>query len=202
MRAANPDLYNTITENRSTAGEDRYIVYCANCAEAFALAGKAHAHILDLVFPNTAPNTALNTVPSTVPNTAASNTAQNHPPLPLQKRRDNAAQTKSALTGLYEGKSFAPAPNPWDPLRLTIPKKLLPEMDCRLILEDDLKEAIYEAERTGSYFTLPNGAPGGGELRQCSLIRNVVTTWVQYTPEHTVTDAWSHRLRFTDEGQS
>ena len=203
MRTANPELYDTIAGHRSAADEAPYLVYCANCAEAFALAGKPHMHILDLVWENDG--------------------AEGRS---LQQRRDNAAIVKSELMELFEGKASHPQPRPWDTMRVEIPSSLIADMDRRLILADDLKEAIYEAERSGEFFILPEegGAPAGNELRQCSLVRDVMTTWVKWTcsafpPQapnsgsinpaqssdrrpaeqvYTIVDAWAHRMRFSD----
>jgi len=48
MRTANPALYEAIAERRASAADAPYLVYCANCAEAFALQGKACVHVLEL----------------------------------------------------------------------------------------------------------------------------------------------------------
>ena len=185
MRTANPELFDTITDHRSLAEGIPYLVYCANCAGTFALAGKEHAHILDLLFTT---------------NDAAK------PGHGLQQQRDNAVRAKAALTELYEGGSFEPAARPWDTLRVNLPASLDVGMNMRLILTDDVKEAIYRAERAGEVFVMTGGAPNGGELRQCCLVREVVTTWVQYIKRdegetannYTVMDVWNHRMRFSD----
>jgi Fe-S oxidoreductase len=183
MRAANRELFDTIVERRISADETSYLVYCANCAWTFALAGKANAHILDLVFGTD----------------GAAESGKS-----LQQQRDNAIRAKAALMELYDGKTFEPAARPWDALRLEIPASLAAGMSLRLILEDDVKEAIYEAEHAGAVFALPGGAPDGGELRQCCLAREVVTIWAQYIKrgddayDYAITDAWSHRMRFSD----
>jgi len=187
MRTANPELFDTIVEHRSSADETPYLVYCANCAETFALAGKTRAHILDLVFQAD----------------DAEETGEN-----LQRRRDNAVRAKAALIEFYEGGTFKPAVRPWDALRVKLPASLAADMGLRLILEDDVKEAIHESESAGEVFILPGGASNGGELRQCRLFREVVTIWVQYIKhgedetaedyDYTVVDAWNHRMRFFD----
>ena len=166
-----------------------YLVYCANCAGSFALAGKTHAHILDLVFRANSAAEAVETP---------------------QRRRDNAALAKAALIELYDGGTYKSAVRPWDGLRVNIPASLAADIEQRLILEDDVKEAIYESERACEVFILPGGSSVGGELRQCRLFRDVVTIWVQYikhdagdTAEdcgYTVVDVWNHRMRFSDAG--
>ena len=187
MRAANQELFDKIAEHRVSAKETPYLVYCANCAETFDLTGKAHTHILDLVI-------------------GANDVAEYREG--LQKKRDNAVRTKAALTELYEGGSFKPIARPWDVLRVNLPDSVIADMNLRLILTDDVKEAIYESERTGEVFVLPGGASNGGDLRQCCLVREVVTIWVQYVKhcegeledycDYTIVDVWNHRMRFSD----
>ena len=250
MRTANQELYDTIVSNRSSSDEAPFLVYCANCAETFAATGKAHVHILDIVFPKQGhrdhpsgsdcsdgmlherDHSGLDHPPDGLVSFGA--------PGALQRQRANALMTKVMLSDLYEGKPFVPTTPPWASLRVDIPLSLSAVMDRQLILPGDIKEAIYEAERSGEVFILPgskqhgapdagphgtpegephgapdagphgtpegephgaldvgpngttegephgaldvgpNGAPEGGELRQCCLVRPVVTTWVQY----------------------
>jgi hypothetical protein len=177
MRLANPALYEEITVHRAAAGTEKYLVSCANCADAFDLAGKENVHILDLVFG--APEIGVSAG--------------------LGARRRGAARTKDALMRLYEGAPFVPESQPWDHVTLTIPPALLAEMDGRLLTEDDLKEAIYTAEKSGARFAC-------GDILQCSLAGPVITTWVQYKKQGTgnddyaIIDAWSHRMRIEADG--
>jgi len=184
MRVANQGLFDTIVERRSSADEAPYLVYCANCAGTFAIEGKEHVHIMDLIFPDEHSRDGsfnrhnLSKEPSLL--------------CSLQQWRDNAALTKTAVAEIY-GDTLPPPPGkPWDSLNVETPSALNESMDRRLILADDVREAIYEAERSGEYFTLPDG-----ELRQCRLVRDLVTIWVQYT-KNEVVDVWSHRMRYSD----
>jgi len=184
MRVANQDLFDTIVERRSSADEAPYLVYCANCAGTFAIEGKEHVHILDLIFPDehsrdgSFNRQSLSKEPSLL--------------CSLQQLRDNATLTKTAVAEIY-GDTIPPPPEkPWDALKVEIPSALAEGMDKRLILADDIREAIYEADRSGEYFILPDG-----ELRQCQLERDAVTIWVQYT-KNEVVDVWSHRMRYSD----
>jgi len=178
MRVANQDLYDTIVERRSTADEAPYLVYCANCAGTFAIEGKEHVHILDLVFPADEPQANS-----------------------LQKWRENALVIKEALAELYGEKVSPPVENPWDTLVLDIQASLAAEMDKRLILTDDVREAVYKAELSGEIFVRAEGAPGGKELCQCRIVRDVVTIWIQYMRngnEYVILDVWSHRMQCSD----
>jgi Fe-S oxidoreductase len=170
MRLANPDLYESIATHRAAVGAGKYLVYCANCADAFDLAGRENVHILDLVFGE--------------PTGMAGG---------LGARRAGAVRAKDALMRLYEGTHFVPEAKPWDQITLTIPQTLLGEMDGRLLTEDDLKEAIYTAGKSGDRFS-------NGDLYQCSLAGSVITVWVQYRQgdhgnyDYAIIDAWSHRM--------
>jgi len=189
MRVANQNLYDAVVDDRVTADEAPYLVYCANCSETFALAGKEHVHILDLIFKMT----EMTKEPSPCQMTKEPSPCH---PLSLQQWRDNAAQTKALVMELYGSEPVEPSEKPWDLIRLDLPDALISDMDKRLILEDDLREAIYKAERNNDIFTQSNG------LRQCRLIRDVVTTWVQYRINESncykVIDVWSHRMRYSD----
>ena len=48
IRVANPSLYDEIVQHRAEAGEQPYLVYCANCRDVFAWRGKPCAHVLDV----------------------------------------------------------------------------------------------------------------------------------------------------------
>jgi Fe-S oxidoreductase len=179
MRLANPELYEVITSHRAAAGAEKYLVYCANCADAFDLAGKENVHILDLIF-------GAQEIPAFSGMTGVVTDG-------LGGRRDNAVLTKDALMRLYEGTPFVPEIRLWDKVTLTIPSSLIGEMDGRLLTEDDLKQAIYTAEESGDRFW-------NGDVYQCSLAGPVITTWVQYRPgagesDYIIMDAWSHRMR-------
>jgi len=182
MRVANPDLYKKVAERRSSMDEAPYIVYCANCAATLALEGKRHAHILDLVFPS-----------------------EDDAAVSLQRMRDNAAFVKTAIAGLYGDEISPPPAVPDGAFRVEFPPSLIAEMDRRLILEDEVREAVYEAERTGSVF-IAGGAPDGAGLRRCRLVGDVVTIWVEYKKVEIsfgedcciIMDVWNHRMRYLE----
>ena len=177
MRLANPPLYETITANRAAASAEKYLVYCANCANAFDIDGKEAVHILDYIF--------------------GKPEAGNGAGLWAGKR--NAVSAKDALMQIYERKPFVPESKPWDAICLTIPRELLSDMDKRLLTEDDIKQAIYYAEESGDRFLLPP------DLYQCSFVGPVITTWVQYKSgsddplDYLIVDAWNHRMRIEED---
>lgn len=175
MSLANPELYKQITENRAAASDKPYIAYCANCKEVFSLQGKPVAHVLDAVFSMDADTP----VPS------------------LQQKKENSLEVKGKLMKALTGEAFTPASQPWDSLELVISPGLLEEMDRKLIPTDDLREAIWQAEQSGEAFVDQDG------VRQCSMVRPALTTWVQYKPmasgQIEILDAFTHRMHFSRE---
>ncbi|MDR3296506.1 MAG: FAD-dependent oxidoreductase [Clostridiales Family XIII bacterium] len=201
MRAANPDLYDKIVDHRTAADSAPYLVYCANCADAFERQGKDCLHILDLLYARA----------EGAPGRARGEAGN----LSLQGRRENAERTKRDLMIFFEGKEDVRETKPWDDLRLLIQDELLREMDSKLIMMDDIKEAVYTAETTGEKFCFRGGGEGNLdekdekdeeiEIVQCCLIKPLVIYWVQYrTPPGSespfeILDVYSHRMHFSKE---
>jgi len=177
MRLANPELYEEITQHRAEAGDRPYLVYCANCREVFRLKGKPCAHVLDMVF-SLDPD---GPVPS------------------LQEKKEHSLEVKRVVMKKLTNNNFIPETRPWDGVKLLVPEALREEMDRKLIIADDLREAIWQAESTGDKFVLASQG-----LWQCSLVKSALTYWVQYraigTQEYEVLDAYCHRMRFSREG--
>lgn len=176
IRVANPALYDEITHNRAAASEKPYIVYCANCREVFVARGKECAHILDLVF-GLEPGQKLPT---------------------LAEKRENSLQVKKELLKTKWDLDFEPETHDWDQLTLVISDEIQQSMEQKLISAAELKEAIWRAESTGDKFY---DASDGMCL--CSMVKPVVTYWVQYKEKapgtYEVFSAYSHRIRFVEE---
>ena len=175
MRLANPALYDQITEHRTEASDKPYIVYCANCREVFRQKDKACAHILDMVYDIDPQQRA----PS------------------LQTKKNNALEVKKQLMKDITGNDFTPETHDWDGLKLIISDALLDELDRKLIIEDDLKEAIWLAEQSGDKFISDDG------VFQCSMVKSVLTYWVQYKQTevgtYEILNAYIHRMKFKRE---
>jgi Fe-S oxidoreductase len=173
---ANPALYDQITTNRAEATDKPYIVYCANCRDVFNQKDKKCAHILDLVFGLSHENRGSD----------------------LHAKRLNSLEVKKHMVKEMTGEDFTLDIQPWDTLTLRIPEDLREELDRKLIIEDDLKEAIYLAETTGDKFVDDEDG-----VSQCSMVKSALTYWVQYKPAgpdtYEVTSAWSHRMKFSRE---
>jgi hypothetical protein len=127
MQIANPDLYETIVSTRVSAEESPYLVYCANCLDAFTLQGKVCVHVLDMVF----------------------GTCGDHIVPNLGERREHALFVKGELMNVYENREFQPRARAWDGMELLIGEAVQREMDDQFIMADDVKEAIWTAEKLG-----------------------------------------------------
>jgi hypothetical protein len=124
----------------------------------------------------------------------------------LQQRRENALETKRRLARLYgDAVPTPPEPRPWDDLRADIPDALRPELDSRLILDEDIRETIWTAEQSGEKFRLESENADGAVFQAC-LVKPVVVYWVRYCKKtragdaYDVLDAYSHRMHFSREG--
>ncbi len=173
IRVANPELYDEIAKHRAEASDNPYLVYCANCREVFASRGKECAHILDVAFGR-----------------------QADPRVPtLQEKRDNSLRVKRELMKVIRNEDFVPEEHPWDSLTLVIGEDLQTDLDKKLISAGDLKEAIWLAETSGEKFYDESDG-----MSLCSMIRPVVTYWVQYRAAapgtYEVCSAYYHRMRF------
>jgi Fe-S oxidoreductase len=208
MRAANPALYDEMTGNRAGMDETPYIVYCANCEDAFLRRGKDCIHAIDLAFG----------LPAEHEKDAPDMQAQHEKDAPdiqaqhikdapdiqtqyikdapdLQTQRDRLLGLKADLLRSSAGETFAPAPMPWDGVDARFGSDILTEMDENLILKNDVKEAIWTAEANGDLFYDPDDG-----MRQCSLVKPILTYWVQYRrtedDAYEVLQVYSHRMHF------
>jgi hypothetical protein len=174
IRVANPALYDEIVRHRTEAGDQPYLVYCANCRDVFAWRGKECAHILDVALGLTADLS----VPT------------------LEQKRDNSLRVKKELVRQLEGAEFEPARRDWDDVTLSIPTEVQYQMEEKLISAADVKEAIWRAETTGEFFY------DAGGTRVAGMVKRVFTYWVQYRQtapnSYEVLAAYSHRMRLRE----
>jgi Fe-S oxidoreductase len=176
IRVANPGLYKEVVQHRAEAGDQPYLVYCANCRDLFASRGKACAHILDVALGLEAD--------SSVPT--------------LEQKRENSLLVKKELMKQLQGTDFEPTRHGWDSLTLIISPEVQRQMEEKLISSADLKEAVWSAERTGDFFYNP-----GDGSRLASMAKPVITYWVQYRETapgtYEVLAAYNHRMRIERE---
>lgn len=169
IQLANPQLFDEIAENRAEMSEDPYVVYCANCEAVFKARGKECVHVLDAVL-GIAPNAEL-------PKIAG--------------RRENSRIVKAIISGQQ------PVRPEWFNIQLEMTRETADDAERKFISSDDIKEAVYNAEKTGDKFSADDGTI------RCCLIRPVFTYWVHYRPLDTgafeILDAYCHRMSFLRE---
>lgn len=174
IRLANPPLYERITDHRTAQSEKPYIVYCANCLEVFRGQGKPAAHVLSAVFGG-----ETGSLPS------------------LRQKRENARMLKVNIVREAEGICLKLAVNPWENGEYVFSDAALANMEAKLISEDDIREAIWSAEKENDYFEDADG------LRTACLQRTVLTFWADYrvTGENSfeVISAYCHRMHLGGE---
>jgi Fe-S oxidoreductase len=209
MSAPNPGLYETMLDARAAMSDRPYLVYCANCEDAFLRKGKECAHLLDLVFTDEYGEDAASESPLARGEAAAARVTK----LPhLQEKRARARELKKELAPLYgrpagEMNAAADAGDAADHaagggsvappcgIALRIPGEVRSHMDAALMLDEDVAETILEAERRDDKFT---ESEGGSSL--ACLVKPNVTYWVEYRAvgpgAYEVYNVYSHRMRF------
>lgn len=171
MDSANPDLARKVAENRAAQSDADYLTYCAMCRDQLARAGKPVLHVLDVLFPDTAHPAA-------------------EPATGISARRENRRHLKKTL--LLRGGQTPPAEKPWENMKLLISDDVAALLESRRILEDDLRQTLFQAEEKGTYFT-----HGESDRKVASAQLGEVTFWVEYQPQEKaleIINAWSHRM--------
>ena len=176
MKVANPALYDLIVEHRTGAKSSPYIVYCVNCQEVFESSGKECVHILDMVF----------------------NLPRDKKLPSIQEKRENSLKIKRVLMKNETGKEFVPEKKEWDDIDLIVSEDVQEEMERKLISLGEVKEAVWQAEKSGDKFI--NEEDG---IILCSMIKKVLTYWVEYREKssgtYEILSVYSHRIRFKRE---
>jgi Fe-S oxidoreductase len=176
---ANAQLTESFTEARAAVSGLPYLVSCANCQEAFARAGKPSVHILELVCGLAAPPSG-------------------SPPPTLREKNENQLRLRRSLME-SSGMSLPPPEEaPWATLFLRFTEEGTAQAERHYMSEEEIREAVYEAERAGDYF---REGDGEGEQRICSLVRPVVTYWIRYAAQaedsaYKILGVYSHRMHF------
>lgn len=186
MWLANRPVADAVVRRRISESPADYLTYCAVCRDFFARRGKRTLHLLDLI-------------DGLDPNASAER------PCPgLSQRQENRARLKRKLLAELWGERMSEEQVAWEKIRLVIPEDVQARLDDRLILDDDVRQVIDHAERTGRKLV----APATGHL--LAYYRpTAVTYWVEYAP-HTapeeldrafvVFNAYSHRMQISDGG--
>ncbi|MDR2163543.1 MAG: NAD(P)-binding protein [Clostridiales Family XIII bacterium] len=195
MGTANPELRGSVLDRRAALSEKPYLVYCANCEDAFLRKGKECAHILDLVLGDGYPAEDDVNDSATIPH--------------LQEKRSRLLALKRELASLYDtpesgcgvpkfgGQHLVDGEEDMmeKDIDLRIPDDVRTHMDSRLILDDDVKDTVMAAESSGDKFT-----DSGSGRWLASLTKSNITYWVEYEVDeggaYDVYNVYSHRMRF------
>ena len=177
MASANPQLAKKVAAARTEQSAATFLTYCAMCRDQLARTGKPVLHLLDLLFPELA-------VPATAP------------PVSLSARRQNRRQLLQQVRAWYPNLPAAAIPT-WQHIELLIVPAVAAQLEERRILEDDLRQVLYQAEQQGRWLTHVAGQ------RVASARFGQVMFWVQYRCQDRVFDitaAWSHRMTLSSGG--
>lgn len=165
---ANPPYARWLVDKRISEKPLPYVVYCTNCRDVFAEAGKPARHILSLIFDIGG--------------------WEERPPTYSRRRRNRELVKESLMKELLDEEIKR------DPAMVLT---MSPETEAKLhrekILEDDLAAVISFCEKTGRKLLDPaNGRYTG--YREVGHM----TCWVEYSPQGEgfhVHNAYSHRMK-------
>ncbi len=174
---ANRELFDQIVGNRVKAADLPYIVYCSNCRDVFASAGKDCVHILDLFFALRSDNRKAPTI---------------------KEKYDNSIRLKKTLLENYWNEEYKVPEFEGDDMDLILSDEIKKKLEMLLLSEDILRKAIAKAEADGDKFV--NETEG---YNICSYEEGLCTIWVHYRaadPENTyeVRDVYMHRMKIVE----
>jgi Fe-S oxidoreductase len=175
MFNANPGLARDVITRRVTASDRDYLAYCAMCRDNFAAAGKRASHLIEHIFPSV---------------TGGDPAARVW--LSWTERRENRTKVRREILR-ERGEEGGDSMIIHDELTIHMTAEVRRKIDERRILENDLRQVIDHAQRTGR--RLLNS--GTGQYRASCQTENV-TFWVDYIPEDggfTVHNAYCHRMK-------
>ncbi|MDO5115517.1 MAG: FAD-dependent oxidoreductase [Synergistaceae bacterium] len=168
MSIANPPYAKWLVDKRISEKPLPYLVYCTNCRDIFAEAGKPVRHLFDLVFDIGG--------------------WEDRPPT-YSKRRRNRELVKESLM-----KELLNEDMPREKLAaLTMSEETEAKLHREKILEDDLAAVIAFCEKTGRKLLDPESGHYTGYCETGNM-----TCWVEYSPEgegYRVHNAYSHRMK-------
>ena len=176
--AANPELAAELLSDRISMSEKPYIAYCINCRDIFLTAGKPCAHILDAIWGSGEPGKRRVAT--------------------LSEKRDNRLKLKNLLLMTYPDAVQYPGKErdvDSEEIRLIIPDDIRQQMEKDMLIEQDIRQVIRNAETTGQKLV---DEEKGTFIAHLQIGR--ITCWVEYKPADgafEVVRAYMHRLIFT-----
>lgn len=170
MSFANKEVAEKVRQRRIKERDEDYIAYCAMCRDNYVKEGKKVFHLLDLIFDG-------------------EHVTGGEKGPGFSKRQENRARLKKTFLKELWGEVLAEEQNQ---INLIIPEKVQEILEERMILEEDLKTVITQAENTGCKFKNTKNNSFIAYFKPVS-----VTYWVEYSIEENnflVHNAYCHRL--------
>jgi hypothetical protein len=179
--AANPELTSELLSNRISMSDNPYITYCINCRDIFRAAGKPCAHILDTLWAGNSEASAVS----------------------LTKKRENRLMLKNELIkcfphAVWSAEKERDAES--EGIKLIISDEIAAQMDKDMLLEQDIRQVIHNAETTGVKLV---DADSGTFISHLQIGR--ITCWVDYRPlgsAFEIVRVYMHRLKFVRPTQT
>ncbi|EET85862.1 conserved hypothetical protein [Clostridium carboxidivorans P7] len=175
---ANKEQAKEFAKDRIEEGNLDYLVYCSMCKDLFIDEGKRTFHILDLIYSDDLEKAALRKMPT------------------LSSRHENRMLVKRKLLKEIWNEEVNDLTKDYN-LKLTIPDDVQNQMEDRLILIEDVKKAVDNAERNKERFFNPQNSH-----YLCRFRITNVTYWVEYEKnedEILVKSVYSHRMEVVEE---
>ncbi len=177
MYLVNRELTEKVIKSRIEESPTDYLTYCTNCRDFFAGQAKASYHVLDIIFDGH-------------PGGAA------RPGPTLSQRRENRRRLATSMLKELWGEVM-PEQQEHTKLKIRIPADVAAKMERGFILSDDVRQVIYQAEKTGNKLQVPATGRFIAHYRP-----SIVTYWVEYAVnghEYEVFNAYYHRMRIVKD---
>ena len=175
--ASNRNLADDIRDDRIGASDLPYVTYCVNCREVLAGGGKPVWHMLDLLF-----------------GSGGEDRARQKPP-DWSARRANRLELKTRLLREFWGEDMRLNLKPYEHISLLIDDDLREKMKRDLIMIDDIRLVVHQAELSGRKLIYDDGRV----LAHLKIGQH--TYWAEYRPEgegFRVVNAYTHRMRIKE----
>lgn len=155
------------------------VTYCAVCRDFLANGEKPVYHILDIIYGNEGSERGFRAKTG------------------ISDKMKNRTELKKTLLRDIWGEEPDEDAKEYDEVSLIISDEVHKKLETRLILEDNIKEVIYEAEKTGRKIVNPKT----GYFTAYKRI-GIVTYWVEYEKSgelFCIRSAYSHRIQIVEE---
>lgn len=172
-------LANEFARTRVAETKTGLVTYCAVCRDFLSKGEKPAYHILDIIYGRTDPARALREKTG------------------ISDKMTNRLRLKKNLLEEFWGEEPAEEIKDHDAVSLIISDEARKILEDRLILDDNVREVIYEAEKTGRKVA----NPGMGDFVAHKRI-GIVTYWVRYEKSgelFCIKTAYSHRIQIAEE---